>query len=77
MHRNLDRRVELLVRVADPGQRAQLRGYFAEAMNDHVASWWLDPDGTWTRHHLDDLGAPRFDLQSHLIQGRTGRSTDA
>ena len=76
MHRNLDRRVELLVRVADPAQRTQLRGYFAEAMNEHVASWWLGPDGTWTRHHLDDLGAPLCDLQSHLIQGRQGRGTD-
>jgi polyphosphate kinase len=76
MHRNLDRRVELLVRVADPAQRTQLRGYFAEAMNEHVASWWLGPDGTWTRHHLDDLGAPLCDLQSHLIQGRPGRGTD-
>ena len=76
MHRNLDRRVELLVRVADPAQRTQLRGYFAEAMNEHVASWWLGPDGTWTRHHLDDLGAPLCDLQSHLIQGRPVRGTD-
>ncbi|HEY7879317.1 MAG TPA: RNA degradosome polyphosphate kinase [Streptosporangiaceae bacterium] len=76
MHRNLDRRVELLVRVADPAQRTQLRGYFAQAMNEHVASWWLGPDGTWTRHHLDDLGAPLCDLQSHLIQGRPVRGTD-
>ena len=76
MHRNLDRRVELLIRVADPAQRAELRGYFAEAMNEHVASWWLGPDGTWTRHHLDDLGAPLCDLQSHQIQSRQGRGTD-
>ena len=76
MHRNLDRRVELLIRVADPAQRAELRGYFAEAMNENVASWWLGPDGTWTRHHLDDLGARLCDLQSHLIQSRKGRGTD-
>jgi polyphosphate kinase len=76
MHRNLDRRVELLVRVADPAQRAQLRGYFADAMNERVASWWLGQDGTWTRHHLDDLGEPLCDLQSQLIQGRPGRGTD-
>jgi polyphosphate kinase len=76
MHRNLDRRVELLIRVADPAQRAELRGYFAEAMNEHVASWWLGPDGTWTRHHLDDLGAPLCDLQSHQIQSRQGRGND-
>jgi polyphosphate kinase len=77
MHRNLDRRVELLVRVTDPAQRADLRGYFADAMDEGTASWWLGPDGTWTRHHLDDSGQPLRDLQSHLIQARQGRSTDA
>jgi polyphosphate kinase len=73
MHRNLDRRVELLVRVADPAQRAELRGYFAQAMDETVASWWLGQDGTWTRHHLDELGTPLCDLQSKLIGVRQGR----
>jgi polyphosphate kinase len=77
MHRNLDRRVELLVRVTDPAQRAELRGYFADAMDKGTAAWWLGPDGTWTRHHLDDSGQPLRDLQNHLIQVRQGRSTDA
>jgi polyphosphate kinase len=77
MHRNLDRRVELLVRVTDPAQRAELRGLFAEAMNEGTASWWLGPDGTWTRHHLDDSGQPLLDVQNRLIQVRQGRSADA
>ncbi len=76
MHRNLDRRVELLVRVTDRAQQAELRGLFAEAMNERTSSWWLGPDGLWTRHHLDRNGVPLRDLQSHLIRVRQGRVAD-
>ena len=47
MHRNLDRRVEVLVRVGDPGHRARLRGILELALADRSA-WKLGPDG-----HLD------------------------
>ena len=77
MHRNLDRRVELLVRVTDRAQQAELRGLIAEAMDERTASWWLDSDGGWTRHHRDADGKPLRDLQSHLIRVRQGRATDA
>jgi polyphosphate kinase len=76
MHRNLDRRVELLVRVADPGQRVALRGLIDMAMDDTTATWWLDSDGTWTRHHLDASGAPLNDIQEYLIRVRQGRASD-
>jgi len=72
MHRNLDRRVELLVRVGDAGHEATLRNLFGLAMNEGTASWWLASDGSWTRHHLDSSGAPLLDLQSHLIEIRHG-----
>jgi len=76
MHRNLDRRVELLVRVSDRGQQKKLRDLLTMGMADTTASWWLGPDGTWTRHHLDASGAPLRDLQAHLVQTRRtgGRS---
>jgi polyphosphate kinase len=77
MHRNLDRRVELLVRVTDPAQQAELRGLIDEAMDERTSSWWLGPDGVWTRHHLDESGSPLRDLQSHLIRVRQGRIADA
>jgi polyphosphate kinase len=77
MHRNLDRRVELLVRVADPGHQAELRGLFELGMDDGTASWWLDASGTWTRHHLDSSGAPLRDIQEYLIRSRRGRAADA
>jgi polyphosphate kinase len=72
MHRNLDRRVELLVRVSDPGHEATLRGLLNMAMNDATASWWLDQEGTWTRHYLDSSGEPLHDLQAYLVGQRRG-----
>jgi polyphosphate kinase len=76
MHRNLDRRVEALVRVADPAQQAELRGLIDLAMDEGTASWWLAGDGAWTRHHLDPEGKPLLDLQQHLIAGRRTRPAD-
>jgi polyphosphate kinase len=76
MHRNLDRRVELLVRVSDPAQRAELRGLIHMAMDERTSSWWLDSDGTWIRHHLDASGAPLNDIQEYLIRTRQGRGGD-
>ena len=77
MHRNLDRRVETLVRVTDHQQQSQLRQLINLAMAPRTASWWLAGDGTWTRHHLDSDGVPLTDLQDLLIRSRRGRSTDA
>ena len=50
MHRNLDRRIEALVRVTDPAHRASLNRLLETGMSDATASWHLGPDGDWTRH---------------------------
>jgi polyphosphate kinase len=77
MHRNLDRRVEVLVRVVDPGQREQLRQYLDLGLDDGTSSWWLDSDGTWSRHARDENGRPLRDIQETLIRlRRTTRSND-
>ncbi len=51
MHRNLDRRVEALVRLGDPGHVAELDQLLNLAMDDATISWHLGPDGEWVRHH--------------------------
>jgi polyphosphate kinase len=76
MHRNLNRRVEALVTVTDPAQRADLRNLMALAMDETTASWWLDGDGTWARHHQDSSGQPLRDLQQHLLARTRGRAVD-
>ncbi len=75
MHRNLDRRVELLCSVKERDQQRELRALVDVAMDDATSSWWLAGDGTWTRHHQDANGKPLRDLQEYLL-GRRGHLTD-
>jgi polyphosphate kinase len=70
MHRNLDRRVETLVRIADPSHIAELVDMIDLSMDDGVASWHLGADDTWVRHHLDADGAPLVDLQERYLASR-------
>ncbi len=67
MHRNLDRRVEALVRIVAPRQVEALGRVFDQGMSGRISSWALHGDGRWERQHLDDQGAPLEDLQQHLI----------
>ncbi|MGN6610742.1 MAG: RNA degradosome polyphosphate kinase [Angustibacter sp.] len=68
MHRNLDRRVEALVRIEDPAHVAELRGLLDIAMDDGTSSFHLGSDGTWTRHHRADDGTPLRDLQTAVAE---------
>ena len=54
MHRNLDRRVEVLLKVGDETAQAELDAMFDAAMAPGVACWELGPDGAWTRHDGSD-----------------------
>jgi polyphosphate kinase len=76
MHRNLDRRVEVIVRVGDTGHCRELRQLMDLGMDDGTASWWLDGDGTWTRHNLAPDGKRLRDIQFGLIRDRRPRSAD-
>ena len=68
MHRNLDRRVEALVRLTSPDHLRELDDLFNLAMSDDTSSWWLEPDGTWTRHNRAQDGAPLQDMQNVLMK---------
>jgi polyphosphate kinase len=78
MHRNLDRRVESLVKVSDPAHCTRLRDLIAMGIDDGTSSWWLDSDGNWTRHTRDADGKRLRDVQETLIREKSrGRSADA
>jgi polyphosphate kinase len=68
MHRNLDRRVEALVRLSQPDHIRELNALFETAMDEKVASWYLDSDGTWTRHQNNAEGVGLVDLQDKIMQ---------
>ncbi|UOE46007.1 RNA degradosome polyphosphate kinase [Agromyces larvae] len=74
MHRNLDRRVEALVRLTDPDHLREVDGFFDLAMDDRTSSWHLDGDGTWVRHSSDAAGHPLDDLQATLMQRTVHRA---
>ncbi|MCZ4067886.1 RNA degradosome polyphosphate kinase [Microbacterium sp. H37-C3] len=67
MHRNLDRRVEALVRVVAPAHVKELTTLFDLAMSDSTSSWHLGDGGVWTRHAFDDDGKPLVDLQDRTM----------
>ena len=75
MHRNLDRRVEALVRLADPEHIAELVQLIDLSMDAETASWHLGPDERWIRHHLAEDGGPLLDIQEHLIARQRRRPT--
>ncbi|MFF1723863.1 RNA degradosome polyphosphate kinase [Streptomyces sviceus] len=73
MHRNLDRRIEALVRITDPAHRAAINRLLETGMSDTTASWHLGPDGEWTRHATDADGQPLRNVQEMLIDARRRR----
>ncbi|VTX61169.1 Polyphosphate kinase [Actinomyces naeslundii] len=67
MHRNLDRRVEALVRITDPAMVEDLEWLVTHCASDDVASWHLQPDGSWERHLFDAEGNRLEDIQDSLM----------
>ena len=73
MHRNLDRRVEALVRITAPEQVDELIKYVDLQMADSTTSWHMAADGTYVRHAKDEEGRPLVDSQEYLIKKHTRR----
>jgi polyphosphate kinase len=48
MHRNLDRRIEVMAQVKDPKLTAQLNDIFESALDPSTRCWELGADGQWT-----------------------------
>jgi polyphosphate kinase len=68
MHRNLDRRVEALVRIADEAQIAELLELMDLSVSDETSTWHLGPDAVWTRHAVGPDGERLEDLQVRLVK---------
>ncbi|MDG4664757.1 RNA degradosome polyphosphate kinase [Mycobacterium sp. 236(2023)] len=66
MHRNLDRRVEVMAQVKDPRLTAQLNDIFESAADPSTRCWELSPDGHWTA--LPQAGHTVRDHQIALME---------
>ena len=74
MHRNLDRRVEVIASLGRPSHIAEVGRLFDLAFSETTASWWLE-DTTWTQRTVNAVGEPLLDIQDHLIARVTGRQS--
>ena len=73
MHRNLDRRVETLVRLKDPVVQRQVDALFERALRPDTRHWALQPDGCWEQRPAP--GEPSRDMQTDLLRRSSERST--
>jgi len=66
MHRNLDRRVEVMAQVKEPRLMAQLDEVFESAMDPATRCWELGSDGSWTA--LPHEGETVRDHQASMME---------
>ncbi|MBU2110927.1 MAG: RNA degradosome polyphosphate kinase, partial [Actinobacteria bacterium] len=71
MHRNLDRRVEVLVRLPDADSVAEVGQLLDLAFAEDTTAWLLDSDGGWKRN------SGEVHLQEELIERQKRRRTSA
>ncbi|MDQ3156340.1 MAG: RNA degradosome polyphosphate kinase [Actinomycetota bacterium] len=67
MHRNLDRRVEALVRIPSDAHSEELGALLAKIMDDGTTSWHLESNGDWIRREGE------IDIQQTLINKAKAR----
>jgi polyphosphate kinase len=67
MHRNLDRRVESLVRIERPVHKSSLQEIFDLSLSDETSSWHQSEE-KWLRVAKNAAGEPLQDLQSVYIK---------
>jgi polyphosphate kinase len=67
MHRNLDRRVESLVRIDKPAHKNMLQEIIDISMDPKTSSWHQQ-DMSWKRVNTDNLSGDLVDIQSVFIK---------
>jgi polyphosphate kinase len=68
MHRNLDRRVEVLMRIADETAHRELDDLFDAALAPGIRCWQLGGDGSWTPGGDVDYQAERLRRINELAE---------
>lgn len=68
MHRNLDRRVEALVRIDQPKHKERLLGILDDSVSNSYSTWELKEDNSWSRNVKDHEGNYLVNFQDHFIE---------
>ena len=69
MHRNLDRRIETLIKIENAEHKNYLSNLLELYRDTDAKRWELEPSGDWKRIHGDNT----FDIQEKLIEVTRGR----
>jgi polyphosphate kinase len=75
MRRNLDRRVESVVEVVDPGVARELDAILDVYERDNCSAWDCRPDGTYVRRRPAD-GEPRLAAQELFVRDLPADASD-
>lgn len=70
MERNLDRRVEALVKIERSEHREELNRQFLSAFSNEIARWELQAENNWRRVYLGENGERLSDYQENEINRR-------
>lgn len=73
MHRNLDRRVEALVSIADRDQVEYLVSLIKTGVSPRISSWQLRKGGSWKRRTHDKEGLALQDMQTLQMEEASAR----
>jgi len=76
MPRNLDRRVEAMLRVSDRRLRSRLDEILQLDLADDVLSWSLEGDGTWVKVPVVEGLDAQVALQDLAVARTKARSVD-
>ena len=68
MHRNLDRRVEALVRIDSEKHKERLRAILDDSISDKYSTWFLNNNNTWERATHDSDGKILVNFQDHFVE---------
>ena len=68
MHRNLDRRVEALVRIESEKHKERLKSILDDSVSDVYSTWKLSGDNKWIRSTRSPEGEDLVNFQDHFIE---------
>ncbi|MEI6867611.1 MAG: RNA degradosome polyphosphate kinase [Actinomycetes bacterium] len=68
MHRNLDRRVESMVKIVQADHKKFLIQTIDDYLSPTISHWSMDNFGGWSRTKLDSAGSPLEDLHTLSIE---------
>ena len=68
MHRNLDRRVEALVRIESEKHKERLKSILDDSVSDVYSTWKLSGDNKWIRSTRSPEGEDLVNFQDYFIE---------